>query len=465
MSDAPAETLTAALADHVHSGRRSFHTPGHKGRGAWAGLSSAYDLTELPGLDELSAPTAVLLATERRAAQVFGADETFFLVNGATCGNQALLMVVAADQPPGAKILVERQTHRSLTAALVLSGLRPEYIPAVIHPDFGLALGTDFGNLPDFSGYASVHLTAPTYFGTMGDYAPLYAGRDAADRLVPILADSAHGAHFLSALFPPSPLSSGADAVVHGTHKTLGSLTQSGMLHLRGTGLDSGRLKQALALLQTSSPSYLLLASLERASQQALNTTTQENWARLREEVAALHHDLGDILRLLGTEDEGKYSIRQTDWSKILINLRPLACAAPPFVTALRERGIEPELWDEENILFLLGTGSLPEDVKALGTILLQLVSETHNMRKPAPRSALPPLSAVRLTPREAWFAAKEQIPLREAEGRTAAETIAPIPPGVPLVVAGEEITYEVREALSQWLRGCGRTESLLVVS
>jgi len=437
-------SLEAGMAGYSQKGLRSFHTPGHKGREEfyqdWN--FQAYDLTELPGLDMLHAPEGIIAQAQLRAAAIFGAEESYYLVNGATVGNQAMLL--SLDSSSGKPILVNRTAHRSLMAGLVLSGLEPKYIPSIVHPDFNLPLGLAVNKIKEnWSDVLACHVTYPTYYGTAIDLKGLLAGDD----IPPMLVDQAHGAHYLSGLFPASALTLGADLVVHSLHKTLSAMTQTGILHVQGQKISRSRLRQSLELLQSSSPNYILLASLERASEYALEL---HRWEDLREEVELLYIQLGEKLRILSPQDAGTYGIQAVDWSKILINTRALGVTAAQAVAFLRESfGIEPELWDEENILFLLGIGSTPEDVRLLTKGLDSLTSLTENGELPQRELLdLPKIPPLCKSPREAFMAAKKRIKLADSLGCIVGETISPYPPGIPLIVAGEEMTGEVMEAL-----------------
>lgn len=437
----------------------SFHTPGHKGKGEFfEGLNfPEQDLTELPGLDMLHAPEGVIAKAQQRAAQVFGAEESFFLVNGATVGNQA--MFLSLGQTKG-KVLVERQSHRSVMAGLVLSGLEPVYIKPVVHPDFQLPLGYEYKIEPQlWKEIQGIHITYPSYYGTLSDVTSIIQGRKLWGSSVPVLVDQAHGSHYLSRLFPPGALEWGADLVLHSSHKTLSALTQAAMLHVQGERVSRNRLRQVLELLQSSSPSYLLMASLERAVEYAQE---ENRWQLLFEAVQELHHRAGKVLRILNSEDQGRFGIAQLDWSKILVNTSSLGLAAPEGVEFLRTHfQIEPELWDQENILFLLGIGNTPEEVQLLTEGLI-VMAHWANSRKGSELTTSKqwrrvegfikeeevPLPPLRLTPREAFLAPKRRVPLKDSLGKIMGESISPYPPGIPWVVMGEEMTPELLDAL-----------------
>ena len=428
----------------------SFHTPGHKGRQEFfKGLDFlGSDLTELPGLDMLHSPRGIIAKAQQRSAKIFGAEETFFLINGGTVGNQAMLL--ALEDTTSKRVVVERSSHRSVMSALVLSGLKPDYVIPTIHPDFNLPLGLDVEKqqIP-WQAVSACHVTYPNYYGAAFNLKQLLEERTRLGFNTPILVDQAHGSHYLGPLFPPSALKLGADLVLHSSHKTLSALTQAAMLHVQGRRVSRTRLRQSLELLQSSSPSYLLLASLERAGEFALEV---ERWECLREEVENLHRTVSSSLRVLSQSDAGTYGIHTVDWSKILINTRPLGVSAPRCVEFLRDGyGIEPELWDEENILFMLGIGNTPEDVRTLAKGLEKLASFASSVSFAKSKKIVEndrlrtlPLPHLMLSPRDAFFAHKRQIPLKESLGHIVGETISPYPPGIPVIVMGEQMTGEV---------------------
>lgn len=446
--------LGEGLSHYHKQGFCSFHTPGHKGRQEFFnGLDFlSFDLTELPGLDVLHAPRGIIAKALQKAAKVFGAEETFFLINGGTVGNQA--MFLSLENTAGKPVLLERSSHRSVMSAMVLNGLKPEYVMPVLHPDFNLPLGINLEEQRiSWQEISACHFTYPYYYGSAINLKGLLAQRSRMGFEVPVFIDQAHGSHYINDLFPPSALALGADIVLNSCHKTLSALTQSAMLHVQGSRINRTRLRQSLELLQSSSPNYLLLFSLESAGEFALDLW---RWELLKEAVDDLHHKVGTWLRILGVKDVGTFGIDAVDWSKILINTASFGVQAPECVEYLRDRfGIEPELWDRENILFMLGIGNTPEDVGRLtqGLESFRDFAASNGLRKsinePAGRKGLiPPLPSAVLSPREAFFAPKRKIPLKESLGHIVGETISLYPPGIPAVVMGEIMTDEVLTAL-----------------
>jgi arginine decarboxylase len=253
-----------------------FYTPGHKrGQGIHPPLSALLgtaafraDLPELPELDNLFAPEGVIRDAQDLAAKVFGADRTWFLVNGSTCGIEA---AVLATCNPGDKIILPRNSHQSAIAALILSGAVPIFVQPEYDPDWEIAHSIPSSDVaaalerhPDTK---AVMMVYPTYYGVCGDVEAI--AQLAHHYQIPLIVDEAHGAHFAFHSELPIPaLAAGADVSIQSIHKVLGAMTQASMLHLRSHYVNPDRVNRALQLVQSTSPSYLLLASLDAARQQ-----------------------------------------------------------------------------------------------------------------------------------------------------------------------------------------------------
>jgi len=263
--------LLAYIAKH----RASFHMPGHKrGRGVHPDFKAflgenvfLLDLTEVQGVDYLHKPTGILREAMDLLADAYGAKESFFLVNGSTVGNQAALMAVGG---PGKKILIARNSHRSVVGGLILNGSIPVYLPVNVDPELGITTSVSPEVLREYldkNDVDAVFLTNPNYYGVSGNI------RELVDIVhehgLPIVVDEAHGAHFhFHQALPLSAVDAGADLVVQSTHKTLSSMTQSSWMHMNGDLVDVELLKAALRTLQSSSPNYVLMASLDVARMQ-----------------------------------------------------------------------------------------------------------------------------------------------------------------------------------------------------
>ena len=287
----PADAGESPLVEHLREVQRaeraSFHMPGHKGkRGAPAAGRSLFgdavyeaDVSEMGGFDYLHHPESAILAAQARAATLLGASRSWFLVNGATAGNLAAICATVGE---GDTLLVARGSHRSVYAALALSGARPLYLPPVVHPEIDGLFGVDPAGvaaaLVAHPEIRAVHVTSPSYYGFCLDLEEIRDLTRAAS--IPLLVDEAHGSHFaLHPALPTPALALGADLVVQSPHKSLGSFTQSSLLHHQGALVDAERVDGLLQMLQSSSPSALLLVSLDLALDEA-GRTGQERWGR-----------------------------------------------------------------------------------------------------------------------------------------------------------------------------------------
>ncbi len=426
-----ADAIAAARAAEQHS----FHMPGHRhGAGAGAdalgmlgGAAFAHDVSELSGFDYLHAPGPALNAAQARAAAAFGADRTWFLVNGATVGNLAAVAAVAG---PGRALVMARASHRSVYSAVAVTGAGAAYLPPTFTADGSLWLAPAASDarqlLASTPDVAAVHITSPSYYGVCADVAA-FAGL-AHEHGMPLIVDEAHGAHFaFHPSLPPTALSQGADVVIQSPHKTLTSLTQSSLLHVRGGRVDGARLTMWLGMLQSSSPSALLQASLD-LSVAAMVRHGEARWSEVLRLVARLRTGLGSwAIELPGVV---------TDPTKVLIETPSRSGYA--VAAALAEVGIRPEFADPRRIVCSVGLGHTDADVDALVRAIQRFGAATARPSSAfAPRwPAVNPVVAVPLS--AALQAPTEVVPMTEVAGRATAEYVIPYPPGVPLVVPGE---------------------------
>lgn len=450
--------LLDAVLNYAESEITRFHMPGHKGgrtaddrlMQALGPTTWAMDATGVLGLDDLHQPGGVIQEAQELAAAAFGADHTFFLVNGTSAGVQAMILTACG---PGDKIIVGRNLHKSAQAGLVLSGARPVYIQPEVAPDLGISLGLAPDAVADavrrHPDARAVLLVSPTYYGVASDLAGIARLAHQAGML--LLVDEAHGAHFRfhPALPRPAALEAGADMAAHGIHKVLGALTQASMLHVKGDRVDLTRVRRVLQSLQSTSASYLLLASLDAARRDAALQGERLlsgplEWARLlRRGVRSLAP-----LRTFGRELVGWPGCAGLDELKVNVDVTRLGLTGQQAEALLRRRwGIQAEMSDLSGVLFMLGPGSRRDDVQILLAALAELVQEAAAAGTGAEAPALPPLPPLppaEMTPREAFFRPSEAVPLEESEGRIAAELVTCYPPGIPLVGPGERVTAEV---------------------
>jgi arginine decarboxylase len=446
--------LVQAINDYKQKDTARFHVPGHKGRDESLGgfLTPLYpfDVTEIPGLDDLHHPEEAILAAQGLAAELFAAEETFFLVGGSTAGN--LAMILAACRP-GEEILVQRNVHKSVIHGLILAGVKPIYLAPVIEPNTSLPVVVPLqevkASMRKHPQVKAVLLSNPNYYGMGMDLRP-YA-RLCREEGIPLLVDEAHGAHFgFAEGLPTSAMQAGAAAAVQSTHKMLPSLTMSSMLHVQGELLDRGRLRQALTMVQSSSPSYLLMASLDSArsymAYQGKKDLTQ---------VLALARNFRqqvDHLRIPWLTAVQKSSVYDF-LDPLKITLRT---DAPDFHGfALKEflegQGIYPEMADQHHVLLVLSPLTKKED---LDRVLASLSGLDRSLEIRMDQvGAIPSQLLIKeqvYSPGEVFNRESETIPFDESAGRVYAEMIIPYPPGVPIICHGERMDQETIDYICQ---------------
>lgn len=448
----------------------ALHMPGHGQRalpgGALPEVVYALDQSEMGGLDYLHEPTGPLLEAQARAARVFGADRTWFLVNGATVGNQAALWSLAR---PGGAVLVLRRSHQSVHAGIALAGLRPHYLDPL--PDerrdglFGLDLDAvryALARVPDLVG---VHVTSPDYYGHLLPLAELAALTHRAG--LPLVVDEAHGAHLSQLGCGEGALAAGADLVVHSPHKALGSLTQSALLHVAGHRVEHERVSEALVLLQSSSPSALLTMSLDAVVEE-LDATGPAVWAG---QVALAQAAAGavdaDGVALLSARQPLPAGVADVDPCKLLLDAHRYGLTGPTLAAELVGRGLRPEFADHRNVVLSVTRGTTFTDLDALLGTLRSLAASaaTSPVRSTTPLPRWPVRPAERaLDTRTALQSARQVVPLSCAAGRVVTSALTPYPPGIPLVLPGEVLDAE-RVALVQQLLRDGLTVRGLLVA
>lgn len=441
-----------------------FRIPAHRfERGISPGLSSClgekvfrYDLTEAEGLDDLHHPQGAIREAEELAARLYGSDRCWFLVNGTTCGNEAMVLSAAG---PGEKIMVPRNAHKSVMMGLILSGASPVWIMPEYLPQWGIfgavtpeAVEEGFRREPDCR---AVFLVSPTYYGICSDIRAIAEICHRHNAL--LLVDEAHGAHlYFSRRFPEGALEQGADLCAQSTHKTAGSLTQSSMLHLRGKLADPARVDENLKLVMSTSPSYLLMASLDAARcQLALHGEEMMEKSRALAEWAARRIRAVPGFQVL--EEQTEALPGRKDPARLVFSARELGISGYELQERLyRQSGISLELADYENVAAVVTWGNDRQDMERLAGAAEKISAEKgKEHRGPLKKKnfRIPKFPKMGLNPREAYFSQKRVIPWEQAAGKTAGESAAPYPPGIPLICPGEIIEPEIWEMLDQCRR------------
>jgi lysine decarboxylase len=457
----PPEQPTAPYLEAVTAyglrGSSRWHVPGHKGGdGADSGLRWALGprplLLDVPqdieGIDIGPSPTPYERA-EQLAADAYGASRTWFLSNGATQGNHALCLALAG---PGARIVIQRNSHASVIDGLVLSGGSTTFVSPEYHDELGMALGVTPESLAAALGESPEAMVAfivsPTYYGMAADVEGCV--EVAHDAGVALVVDNAWGAHFgFHPDLPASPLALGADAVLTSTHKIVGSLTQSAMLHLSDSErIDHGAVGRAIRLVRSTSPSSLLLASLDAARRQlavhgeALLGATLAAAAEAGRQIDAISgcHVVGGAL-------VGQPGVRGWDPLRMVVDVRGSGCTGYEVAAALRASyDTYVELATHATLVFVLGLGPDNEPLERLPGELAATVKriERPGVQEVVPRPPAAFDNASPVAPRDAFLGDSEPVPVDQAIGRVSCESIAGYPPGVPTLLPGEQVTPEV---------------------
>lgn len=441
-----------ARAIYAYTSGRSLpmHMPGHKrSAGLPEALPYELDITEIEGFDDLHRARGILLRAEERAAGLWGSRRCFFLVGGSTCG---ILAAVRASTKPGDTVLVARNCHRSVYHAIELCALRPVYLFPETDPETGIAGGISpeqvRSALTEHPGAALVILTSPTYEGVISDIEGISAAAHGFD--VPVLVDEAHGAHLgLSAEFPGGAVKCGADVVVMSLHKTLPALTQTALVHVSGGLADEKRLERELCVFQTSSPSYVLMSSVDFCVG-LLKDRGKDLFADYAVTLSGFYKKVEGLKNLKATDLSGgkNPAFFGFDRGKLVVGTRRAGLSGAELADILRERfDIEVEMACACYIVAMTSICDTGETLTRFADALLAL-DGALSPAAPVPIPVMTVVPEVRLSAYESVFRRGESVGIPEAEGRTALEYLWAYPPGIPLVVPGEAVTGAVLRAV-----------------
>ncbi|MGG4109056.1 aminotransferase class I/II-fold pyridoxal phosphate-dependent enzyme [Paenibacillus lautus] len=386
--------LAEAIMLYRERGASSFHVPGHKNGRAYAGEGKTtemlreamrIDVTEITGTDDLFHPEGVIQEAQELAADCFGAEESFFLVGGSTAGNLALVLTVCRE--PGDIVIVQRNVHKSVLNGLMLAGARAVFLQPELDKQSGLAVAPSAATLaaaleayPEARGAI---ITMPNYYGMGSDLKPL--AKACHEFGIPLLVDEAHGAHYgQHPQLPMNALSCGADGVVQSTHKMLAAMTMGAMLHVQGGLLDRSLLRQRLAMVQSSSPSYPLMASLDLA-RRLLHTQGADAFTAGLAAVKAFRRGLAKLPRfglLQPPQPRGHAAgtaaaaYTRQDPFKAVIYDRTRSLSGYALQRELEARGCVPEMSDELHVVLLFTLGSTREDANHVLWALVHIVEQ-----------------------------------------------------------------------------------------
>lgn len=471
------EHLFEKLVRNSESGVYPCHMPGHKRRG-FGELPEQLcrlDITEIEGFDNLHCPEGVLLELQKKAARLYGAEESFYLVNGSTCG---ILSAVSAALPVGGHILMARNCHKSAYHAAYLRDLRISYLYPEILEEYNICEAVTPNQVrmalerePDIG---AVLVVSPTYEGRIADIAGI--SEAAHERGIPLIVDEAHGAHLgLSRQVCESSCRQGADIIIQSVHKTLPALTQTALLHVNGSLADRELLRRFLNIYQSSSPSYLLMASIDNALQ-SIEKEGEALFSELRRRYEEMMTRLSECGILKFLQDGGG----RQDLGKLVISVKDAKLTGRQlYETLLQKYGIQAEMAAEDFVLAMFTIGDGQEGYDRLTKALLEIDGGLEG--KPRPdishggmpgglkeetadiEAAGTEILGTEIPDREvsdaevrrlagAWDGSREEIPLEESGGRLAGEFVNLYPPGVPLLVPGEKITEGLRRHICELL-------------
>ncbi len=441
--------IVEGICSYLNRGMIPYHMPGHKQGRAFSEWFQSnllrMDLTEVDGLDNLGNPQAMIAEAQKKAADAFGARQTFFLTNGATAGIHAMLL---ASFKPGDKVLVQRNVHFSVLNGLMLYGMQP--IPAF--QSDSLVDNTNFEALSQagleeilkrHSDVKGIILTSPDYFGSV---LPLAALTAAAHQFgLCVLVDQAHGAHFpFSSRLPEDAGRCGADIWVHSAHKTLPALTQAACLHIGSDRIDPLRAEIAVHSVQTSSPSYMLLASLDYA-RAVMESEGEVEFARLYGEINELASRLTKNT-CITMEPSGP----QRDFSRIVLNTRLSGKTGYALQSCLRESGIQAEMADLEHVVLIATIFDDPAWLAAIYPICAAFSRDRSDTKE----SQTAPLHAdifqpeICMAPTQAYYSSFELAMPHQSIGRICGRAFGVYPPGIAFAWPGERIDEKMVSSL-----------------
>ena len=443
--------IAEAMKNYSADGALAFHTPGHKqGLGAHSLLKELItkeglrrEVSLMEELDDLHSPQSCIKEAEELAAKLWNADEVFFIVNGTTSAVQAMILAALS---PGDLVLVPRNAHRCVINGLILSGAIPIYLMPEVDQDFGISLNLSFETIKTavekYPQVKALIIVSPNYYGAAADLSKI--AKFLHERKILLLVDEAHGAHLkFSDQLPISAIDAGADLSAQSTHKILGSLTQTSMLMMKSKLIDVECVRRSVSLLQSTSPNYLLLASLDIARLQM-----QESGAELIQRAIKLSQILrNSINKIDGLKTFDKIEGFDLDPTKVTVNVSELGLTGIEAEKILRyDYKIQCELSDVNNLLFLITYADTENEINRLINALKKLYfhkkfSSIDNKKNYQLHITHCPL---KLSPREAFYSSTTKINLTDAVNKICAEEITFYPPGIPILQPGELITDEI---------------------
>lgn len=430
-----------------------FHMPGHKmGRGIELKDAFAMDITEIDGFDNLHHPEGVIDVAQKLCAKTFGAEESIFLVNGSSCGIIASIMSICGD---GENIIVARNSHKSVMDALVLSGASPSYVMPEIVEEFNIfgavsakAVEEACNENPDAK---AVIVVSPTYEGIVSDIDSI--AKIVHEKNMVLIVDSAHGSHMhFNSFFPKTAIECGADIVIESLHKTLPCPTQTSVLHILGARVDRERLKKCLTMVQTSSPSYIFMAAIDKC-RDYLDNKGKEDFEiyvnllkEFREEVKGLKN-----LRLMDSSIVNKNEVFDYDLGKLVFFSDSINCIEIGDILRKKYK-IELEMCCPTHCIALTSVSDTQEGFDRLKNAIIDIDKNLDTIGKRENACFIYPKPMVKASPRIAFYTKSIDVYLKDSVGEISADYVIPYPPGIPLIAPGEKITKSLVKILDKYI-------------
>lgn len=441
------------LNTYKDSGVYPFHMPGHKmGRGIDLKDAFAMDITEIHGFDNLHYPQGVIEEAQRMCAKTFGAEESFFLVNGSSCGIIAAIMSACGD---GDKLIAARNSHKSVMDALVLSGAQPSYVMPEVVEGFNIFGAVSVNTIeeacnenPDAK---AVIIVSPTYEGVVSDIAGI--AEVVHKKNMVLIVDSAHGSHMhFNSFFPKTAIDCGADIVIESLHKTLPCPTQASVLHISRNRVNGERLKKCLTMVQSSSPSYIFMAAIDWCRNYLDNQGKADfemyvrRLNKFREEVKELKN-----LKIIDRGIVGKNNVFDYDLGKLVFFSDSINCIEIGDILRKKYK-IELEMVGSTHFIALTSVSDTQEGFDRLKNAIIDIDKNLDTMEKRENLSYMFPKPVVKVSPRMAFCTKSLDVYLKDSIGEISADYVIPYPPGIPLISPGEKITKKIVNILDKYI-------------
>lgn len=450
--------LFDTVYNHAKNRVVSFHTPGHKnGRGVDRRLRSFtgrnmyfMDVTVFPEVDSLHDPQGPIKKAQQLMARAYGVEHSFFLVNGSSVGN--MIMLMSACQP-GDSVIVSRNAHKSTMSGIILSGVWPIWIQPKVDQNLDVLFDSSPEQIEDalrkYPEAKAVFVTSPTYNGVTADLVKIAEICHSRGKV--LLVDEAHGPHLkFNKNLPVSAVEAGADLCVQSTHKILSALSQGSVLHFQSDLVDVTRVRRVVSLLQTTSPNYVILSSLDLARRQAVMHGEQMlnrviHWAEDgRRRINGLKHFFCFSRKDIAARG---YDL---DVTKLTVNVTKTGLSGHEIEDILaREYKVQVDAADLFNLIAIMGIGSDKSDVDRFVTALDEIDDKYHGSAQNWVLQIPALTTEMVMVPRDVFLLYKsKRVPLSKAAGQISAQTLTPYPPGIPVLIPGERITQEIVDYL-----------------